>query len=135
MRITQDTLRKIIREEVEAVMNEAKPRTYYIGKKVKKDGKLGRVAAMRDGVLSIQFKDGTQVRTRVDSPGLEILDEDATQPRFNALQNAQADILTALGKKFANLPPRARAALSNLASRVVDGDLGVEDAAKELSKN
>ena len=49
------------------------PRHKYIGKNVKKDGKSGRVTAMRDGVLSIQFKDGTQVRTRADSPGLEFL--------------------------------------------------------------
>jgi len=135
MRITNSTLRKIIREELEAVVSEAKPRTYYIGKKVKKDGKRGRVTAMRDGVLSIQFKDGTQVRTRVDSPGLEILDEDATQPRFNALQNATADILNALGKRRTDLSIRAREALPNLAARVVDGELGAEDAAKELSKN
>jgi hypothetical protein len=135
MRITNSTLRKIIREELEAVVSEAKPRTYYIGKKVKKDGKRGRVTAMRDGVLSIQFKDGTQVRTRVDSPGLEILDEDATQPRFNALQNATADILNALGKRRTDLSIRAREALPNLAARVVDGELGAEDAAKELNKN
>jgi len=132
MRITQDTLRKIIREEVEAVVSEAKPRTYYIGKKVKKDGKLGRVAAMRDGVLSIQFKDGTQVRTRVDSPGLEILDEDATQPRFNALQNAAADILNALGKRRASLSIAQREELPNLAARVVDGEMTVKSAAKKL---
>ena len=80
MRITQDTLRKIIREELEAVVRE-----------------------------------------------------DATQPRFNALQNAQADILSALGKKLTDLPPRAREALSNLAARVVDG-MSVEAARDELDK-
>ncbi len=82
MRITNSTLRKIIREELEAVQSESK------------------------------FDD-----------------------RFNALQNAQADILTALGKRRTDLPPRAREALPNLAARVVDGELGAEDAAKELSKN
>ena len=80
MKLTQSTLRKIIREELEAVVRE-----------------------------------------------------DATQPRFNALQNAQADILNALGKKLTDLPPRAREALSNLAARVVDG-MSVEAARDELDK-
>ena len=82
MRITNSTLRKIIREELEAVQSESK------------------------------FDD-----------------------RFNAIRNATADILNALGKKLTDLPPRAREALPNLAARVVDGELGAEDAAKELSKN
>ena len=80
MKITNSTLRKIIREELEAVVRE-----------------------------------------------------DATQPRFSALQNAQADILNALGKKLTDLPPRAREALSNLAARVVDG-MSVEAARDELDK-
>ncbi len=82
MKITQDTLRKIIREELEAVQSESK------------------------------FDD-----------------------RFNALQNATADILNALGKRRTDLPPRAREALPNLAARVVDDTLTPGDAAKELSKN
>ncbi len=82
MKITQDTLRKIIREELEAVQSESK------------------------------FDD-----------------------RFNALQNAVADILNALGKRRTSLSIAQREGLPNLAARVVDGDVGVEDAAKELSKN
>jgi hypothetical protein len=82
MRITNSTLRKIIREELEAIQSESK------------------------------------------------LDD-----RFNAVRNAVADILNALGRRRADLSIREREALPNLAARVVDGDLGVEDAAKELSKN
>jgi hypothetical protein len=81
MKITQSTLRKIIREELEAIQSESK------------------------------------------------LDD-----RFNAVRNAVADILNALGKRRADLSIREREALPNLAARVVDGDLGVEDAAKELSR-
>ena len=79
MRITNSTLRKIIREELEAVVRE-----------------------------------------------------DATQPRFNALQNATADILNALGKRRADLSPRERERLPNLAARVVDDLITPEDAAKKL---
>ena len=58
--------------------------------------------------------------------------EDATQPRFNALQNATADILNALGKRRADLSPRERERLSNLAARVVDDLITPEDAAKKI---
>ena len=81
MRITNSTLRKIIREELEAIQSESK------------------------------FDD-----------------------RFNAVRNAVADILNALGKRRKDLSIAQREALPNLAARVVDGDLGVEDAAKELSR-
>ena len=79
MRITNSTLRKIIREELEAVQSESK------------------------------FDD-----------------------RFNALQNATADILNALGKRRADLSPRERERLPNLAARVVDDTLTPGDAAKKL---
>ena len=97
MKITQSTLRKIIREELEAVQSEAK------------------------------FDD-----------------------RFNAIRNAVADILNAIGKRRGDLSIAQREGLPNLAARVVDGDMTVksaakklgasirsipEDAAKELSKN
>jgi hypothetical protein len=97
MRITNSTLRKIIREELEVVVRE-----------------------------------------------------DATQRRFNALQNAQADILNALGQLRTSLSIAQRKGIPKLAAMVVDGDMTVksaanklrasirsirEDAAKELSKN
>jgi ribosome recycling factor len=97
MKITQSALRKIIREELEAVVRE-----------------------------------------------------DATQPRFNALQNATADILNALGQLRTSLSIAQRKGIPKLAAMVVDGDMTVksaanklrasirsirEDAAKELSKN
>ena len=97
MKITNSDLRKIIREELEAVQSEAK------------------------------------------------LDD-----RFNAIRNAVADILNALGKRRTNLSIAQREGLPNLAARVVDGEMTVksaanklrasirsirEDAAKELSKN
>jgi len=79
MKITNSTLRKIIREELEAVVRE-----------------------------------------------------DATQPRFNAIRNAVADILNALGKRRTNLSIAQREGLPNLAARVVDGDMTVKSAAKKL---
>ena len=79
MKLSKSQLRKIIREELEAVQKESK------------------------------FDD-----------------------RFNALQNATADILNALGKRRADLSPRERERLSNLAARVVDDLITPEDAAKKI---
>ena len=79
MKITQSALRKIIREELEAVQSESK------------------------------FDD-----------------------RFNALQNATADILNALGKRRAGLSIAQREGLPKLAAMVVDGDMTVKSAAKKL---
>ena len=79
MKITNSTLRKIIREELEAIQSETK------------------------------FDD-----------------------RFNAIRNAVADILNALGKRRADLSPRERERLSNLAARVVDDLITPEDAAKKI---
>jgi len=79
MKITNSTLRKIIREELEAVQSESK------------------------------FDD-----------------------RFNALQNAVADILNALGKRRAGLSIAQREGLPKLAAMVVDGDMTVKSAAKKL---
>ena len=79
MRITNSTLRKIIREELEAVQSEAK------------------------------FDD-----------------------RFNAIRNAVADILNALGKRRKDLSIAQREGLPNLAARVVDGEMTVKSAAKKL---
>jgi len=114
MQITSTTLRRIIKEELDAVINEADafqaakdeedraataagaaafqeaelsearpagnaPRNEYIGKKVKKDGKSGRVVAMRNGdygrELSIKFDDPELgvVRTLASSSDLEFL--------------------------------------------------------------
>jgi len=79
MRITESTLRKIIREELEAVQSEAK-----------------------------------------------------FDKRFNAIRNAVADILNALGKRRADLSIAQREGLPNLAARVVDGEMTVKSAAKKL---
>jgi len=79
MKITNSTLRKIIREELEAVQSEAK------------------------------FDD-----------------------RFNAVRNAVADILNALGKRRKDLSIAQREGLPNLAARVVDGEMTVKSAAKKL---
>ena len=79
MRITNSELRKIIREELEAVQSEAK------------------------------FDD-----------------------RFNAVRNAVADILNALGKRRADLSIAQREMLPNLAARVVDDTLTPVAAAKKL---
>ena len=79
MRITNSELRKIIREELEAIQSETK------------------------------FDD-----------------------RFNAIRNATADILNALGRRRADLSPRERERLPNLAARVVDDLITPEDAAKKL---
>ena len=81
MQITKTTLRKIIREELEAIVRE-----------------------------------------------------DATQPRFNALQNARADILNVepfLSRR--SLSIEQREGLPNLAARVVDG-MSAEAARAELDK-
>ena len=79
MRITNSTLRKIIREELEAVQSEAK-----------------------------------------------------SDKRFNAVRNAVADILNALGKRRADLSIAQREGLPNLAARVVDGEMTVKSAANKL---
>ena len=79
MRITNSTLRKIIREELLAVQSESK-----------------------------------------------------FDHLFNALQNAVADILNALGKRRAGLSIAQREGLHKLAAMVVDGDMTVKSAAKKL---
>ena len=79
MKITNSTLRKIIREELEAVQSESK-----------------------------------------------------FDKRFNAIRNAVADILNALGKRRADLSIAQREGLPNLAARVVDGEMTVKSAAKKL---
>ena len=79
MKITQSTLRKIIREELEAIQSESK------------------------------FDD-----------------------RFNAIRNAVADILNALGKRRGDLSIAQREGLPKLAAMVVDGDMTVKSAANKL---
>ena len=74
-------------------------------------------------------------KSKAMQPYFGDVNESKFDDRFNAIRNAVADILNALGKRRTDLPPRAREALPNLAARVVDGELGAEDAAKELSKN
>ena len=79
MKITNSTLRKIIREELEAIQSETK------------------------------FDD-----------------------RFNAIRNAVADILNALGKRRGDLSIAQREGLPKLAAMVVDGDMTVKSAANKL---
>jgi hypothetical protein len=163
MRITESTLRKIIREELDAVVSETgpagnAPRRAYIGKNVVHNitgniKKKGKISAKTGNTVYITYidDDGKPAGTgRADLSAVKFLEEDATQPRFNALQNAQADILTALGQLRTSLSIAQRKGIPKLAAMVVDGDMTVksaakklgasirsipEDAAKELSKN
>jgi hypothetical protein len=140
MKITQSTLRKIIREELEAVVNEAVPKSTYRGKVRNKDGRTGMVSSTRKDklglMMTVVYRDGeTPAQETLYASDLEALNESKFDKRFNAVRNAVADILNALGKRRKDLSIAQREGLPKLAARVVDGELGAEDAAKELSKN
>ena len=62
MQITSTTLRRIIKEELDAVMNEAAPKSTHRGKVKNKDGRVGMVSNTRKDklglMMTVVYRDG-----------------------------------------------------------------------------
>ena len=173
MQITQATLRKIIREELQEAYKSDAQREREMNadiRAIKKDPEFralvalekeyhGRNRSIDDEAPHVRYillrrsdwkamspDDAMRDVIRDMSPGLYKfaakskamqpyfggVNESKLDDRFNAVRNAVADILNALGKRRADLSIAQREGLPNLAARVVDGEMTVKSAAKKL---
>jgi len=172
-KITNSTLRKIIREELEEVYKSDAQREREMNadiRAIKKDPEFralialekayhGRNRSIDDEAPHVRYillrrsdwkamspDDAMRDVIRDMSPGLYKfaakskamqpyfggVNESKLDDRFNAVRNAVADILNALGKRRKDLSIAQREGLPNLAARVVDGEMTVKSAAKKL---
>ena len=138
MKITNSTLRKIIREELEAAINKQGLKVESMEAALEEvvDGAAGpseEVERLNAIVRTMHnhLKRMGRALEKLDIRGAE-LDESKLDDRFNAIRNAVADILNALGKRRKDLSIAQREGLPNLAARVVDGEMTVKSAAKKL---